>query len=368
LSLTRVARYAQQVGRRTLHVLVADGVRGTVALEHMADTPVRDPSTRFRVRQLLECRVLDISTIRNRVFLTAKPSLVDSPLPIVASLADAQAGMLTHGVVSRVVAAGAFVNLYGSVSGFVPLREMAVGRAEQPSSICKVGDVVRCRVLKLDERSSRVLLSFITSDEARRLASARANHVTPHALAAAGVVVGSFVASGTVESIVDEKISIGFDIERTTDDDDDDDNNNNDGANADDGKSSLPTAHVVATLLRTHLRDTDNAADVVVHVGDTMHELLVLRIDGTEKRAHVTLTRKPSLIAAARANELPSCADATIVGRSYAAYVTSVTAHAVFVAFAGSLSGYACRRRACSSSFSMMWSRSLQKDTHRDES
>lgn len=310
-------------------MLVADGVRGTIAQMHMADTPVRDPTTRFKVRQLLECRVLDISTIRSRVFLTAKPSLVDSSLPIIATLADAQRDMLTHAVVSRIIAVGAFVNLYGSVSGFVPLREMSVERVEQPSSICKIGDVVRCRVLKVDEQSQRVQLSFIASDEARRIVSARsANLVTPNVLAHAGVNVGSFVASATVESIVDDKLSLGFDIESPANVD------NNDATT-----TTMTKIHIVATLTRTHLRDTDDGADVPIVVGDTLHDLLVLRIDGNEKRAHVTLSRKPSLIAAARAHELPSVATDAVVGRSYAAYVTSVTAHAVFVALGGSLSG-----------------------------
>ena len=42
-----------RVAARVLHVLLADGVRGTVALSHMADVVVRNAETRFKVHQIV---------------------------------------------------------------------------------------------------------------------------------------------------------------------------------------------------------------------------------------------------------------------------------------------------------------------------
>jgi rRNA biogenesis protein RRP5 len=67
--------------------------------------------------------VLSVDTEQNRISLTLKKSLVESELPIVAQFSDASVGLVTHGVVAKLLPKSVLVKYYGGVSSFVPLRE-----------------------------------------------------------------------------------------------------------------------------------------------------------------------------------------------------------------------------------------------------
>ena len=60
---------------------------------------------------------------KNRICLTAKKTLLDSQLPIVASIADAGVGALAHAVVYKVSERMLSVEFFNNVKGIVPLRE-----------------------------------------------------------------------------------------------------------------------------------------------------------------------------------------------------------------------------------------------------
>lgn len=58
-----------------------------------------------------------------RVELTAKKTLVESALPVLASIEEAKVGMITDAVVYRVVDKGLIVRFYNNLKAFVPSRE-----------------------------------------------------------------------------------------------------------------------------------------------------------------------------------------------------------------------------------------------------
>lgn len=60
---------------------------------------------------------------RKRVVLTAKKTLIDSSLPIVASLDDAKEGLITHAVVFKVSEKSLQVEFYNNLKAIVPIRE-----------------------------------------------------------------------------------------------------------------------------------------------------------------------------------------------------------------------------------------------------
>jgi rRNA biogenesis protein RRP5 len=60
---------------------------------------------------------------RKRVALTAKKALVDSDLPIISRLEDAQVGTVTHAVVFKVLDKAILVEFYNNLRAQVPLRE-----------------------------------------------------------------------------------------------------------------------------------------------------------------------------------------------------------------------------------------------------
>lgn len=60
---------------------------------------------------------------RKRIVLTAKKTLVESNLPIVSQLSDAQVGVVTHAVVFKVSDKSLQVEFYNNLKAVVPVRE-----------------------------------------------------------------------------------------------------------------------------------------------------------------------------------------------------------------------------------------------------
>lgn len=60
---------------------------------------------------------------RKRIALTAKKTLVESSLPIIAQLSDAQIGVVTHAVVFKVSEKSLQVEFYNNLKASVPARE-----------------------------------------------------------------------------------------------------------------------------------------------------------------------------------------------------------------------------------------------------
>jgi rRNA biogenesis protein RRP5 len=67
--------------------------------------------------------VLVVNPQRNRVCLTAKKTLIDSSLPIIASLDDAKIGNLAHAVIFKVAERTLSLEFYNGIKGIVPIRE-----------------------------------------------------------------------------------------------------------------------------------------------------------------------------------------------------------------------------------------------------
>ena len=67
--------------------------------------------------------MLVVDPEKNRICLTAKKTLLESQLAIIASIADAKAGALAHAVVYKVSERVLSVEFFNNVKGIVPLRE-----------------------------------------------------------------------------------------------------------------------------------------------------------------------------------------------------------------------------------------------------
>lgn len=57
--------------------------------------------------------------------LTLKRQLIASELPIVASLADAKIGVVTHGTVTKVLDKSVLVDFFGGMRALIPASEAA---------------------------------------------------------------------------------------------------------------------------------------------------------------------------------------------------------------------------------------------------
>lgn len=78
----------------------------------------------------------------------------------VNSMSDLREGMNLQGQVSNVTAFGAFVDIGVHQDGLVHVSQMADHYVSDPAEVVKVGDVVRVRVVSVDEKRKRIGLSM----------------------------------------------------------------------------------------------------------------------------------------------------------------------------------------------------------------
>ena len=77
----------------------------------------------------------------------------------IMELEDLEEGEILQGTVRNVVDFGAFVDVGLKVDGLIHVSELADHYVDDPTRIIKVGDVVKVKVLEVDERRERIALS-----------------------------------------------------------------------------------------------------------------------------------------------------------------------------------------------------------------
>lgn len=75
-------------------------------------------------------------------------------------LEELAVGHLCRGTVRSVMEFGAFVDLGSGVDGLVHVSELAHRRVKSPKDVLKEGDVVECKVVKLDKETGKIGLSL----------------------------------------------------------------------------------------------------------------------------------------------------------------------------------------------------------------
>jgi polyribonucleotide nucleotidyltransferase len=74
-------------------------------------------------------------------------------------VAEPEVGVIYSGKVVKIMEFGAFVNFLGSRDGLVHISELAPHRVKQTADVVKVGDLVRVKVIGMDDRG-KVKLSM----------------------------------------------------------------------------------------------------------------------------------------------------------------------------------------------------------------
>ena len=82
----------------------------------------------------------------------------------VEKLSDLQPGMILEGVVTNVAAFGAFVDIGVHQDGLVHISALAEKFVTDPRDVVKAGQVVKVKVLEIDERRNRVALTMRLND------------------------------------------------------------------------------------------------------------------------------------------------------------------------------------------------------------
>ena len=80
-------------------------------------------------------------------------------------IADLEPGMVLEGVVTNVTAFGAFVDVGVHQDGLVHVSALSRQFVNDPRDVVKAGDVVRVKVLEVDEARKRISLTLRLEDE-----------------------------------------------------------------------------------------------------------------------------------------------------------------------------------------------------------
>ena len=102
------------------------------------------------------------------------------------TLADLKPGMLLEGVVTNVAAFGAFVDIGVHQDGLVHISALADRYVKDPHSVVKAGQVVKVKVLEVDDRRKRIALTMRLTDSAQQTDAAPRRETRPQGRPTAG--------------------------------------------------------------------------------------------------------------------------------------------------------------------------------------
>ena len=105
----------------------------------------------------------------------------------VETLRDLQPGMILEGVITNVAAFGAFVHIGVHQDGLVHISALAEKYVKNPHDVVKAGDVVKVKIMEVDEKRKRIALTMRLNDTAApRDRTTKSNVGAPYRAKAAG--------------------------------------------------------------------------------------------------------------------------------------------------------------------------------------
>jgi small subunit ribosomal protein S1 len=138
-------------------VELEEGIDGLLHISDMSWAKrVRHPSEVVKKGDVIDVMVLDISQDKKRISLGMK-QLTENPWDSLAE--EFAVDTDTEGKITRILDRGAVVELRSDVEGFVPVGQMGFEDMRHPEERYAVDDVLPLRVIKVDPKNKRIVLS-----------------------------------------------------------------------------------------------------------------------------------------------------------------------------------------------------------------
>ena len=134
-----------------------DGIDGLIHISELSWTHINHPTEVLQVNQEVKVKVLDIDRDRQRISLGLKQTQEDPWQKIVA---EHRIGDVVQGRVTKIVAFGAFVEIYEGIEGLVHISELANRHVERPDEVVSVSQQVQVKVIEIDSDRRRLSLSI----------------------------------------------------------------------------------------------------------------------------------------------------------------------------------------------------------------
>jgi (E)-4-hydroxy-3-methyl-but-2-enyl pyrophosphate reductase len=133
------------------------GAEGLVHISEMAWSRVRHPSEVVDEGEEVDVKVLRLDPDRNRISLGLKQVKPDPWLEIRHNF---PVGTVHEGLVTNILDFGAFVKLMDGVEGLVHISQLAPRHVGHPTEIVEIGQLVKVKVLDINEDERRISLSI----------------------------------------------------------------------------------------------------------------------------------------------------------------------------------------------------------------
>jgi rRNA biogenesis protein RRP5 len=283
-------------------VNLAEGITGLVPEMHLADVHLQFPERKFKPGMKVKARVLSTDLDRRLIRLSLKKTLVNSDAEPWTTYDNIKVGDQAPGTIISLPEskAGAKVQFYGRVRGWLPVAEMSEAFIKDPTEHFKLGQVVNVRVKSINPETKEMRVSC------KNPAAAGVDQQGALGKLQIGEVVdGTVTAVG--EKVIDLKLESG----------------------------------VKAILSIGHLSDGSekkNASTIeAIRVGQKLQNLLVL--EKLPQQHAVVLSKKPSLIKAARKGTLLSSFEQVKPNTAFEGFVSNIDINGVFVQFANGFTG-----------------------------
>ena len=291
----------QSDGVKGVLARLTEGITGLIPETHFADIPLRTPERKFTVGSEINVRVLSVDKEIRRLRLTCKKTLVNCAEPIWKTFSELEIGMSSLGTIVLLTAAGAVLEFFGSVRGFLPASEISDSFIEDPTQHFRVGQTIDVRILTIDKQMRRMTLTC------KQQISKPVSSAPPMEQ----LRIGMEVVGRVVEKTPDEII---LDLEATN------------------TRAKLSVRH----LLDGPSSKCQNTAKRL-RVGQILKRLMVLAI--SESRKFVRVTSKSSLLEAFAMGKMPTSFENIVLGAEYVGFVKEITPSGIFVQYAGELTG-----------------------------
>ena len=288
-----------------LRVNLTEGIVALVPEMHLADAKLQYPERKFKGGMQVSARVLSIDSDKRSVKLTLKKTLVKST-KIWTDFEQISLGSQSAGTLVSLSQNGAVVQFFGNVRGFLPVSEMSEAYIKDPRDHFHVGQIVHVNVLSVEPETERMTVSCRDSTQVSAQEDTDQD----------GVDTGTFV-----DATVVEKTDLHFTLELI---------------------GSGRPAVLRLGQLTDGTEEKDKSAWGRIQTGQKLQGLLVL--DKSSKRKLIILSKKPSLLKAARASHLLSSFQDVQPNQIVDGFVRNITTEAVFVEYAGGLVGMLPRK------------------------
>jgi small subunit ribosomal protein S1 len=135
-----------------------DGIRAFLPASQVEIAHVEDLTPYLNER--LKCEVQEVDRSDNNVVVSRRRLLEAEAARMKEELLESlKVGQVVTGKVKTIKPYGAFVDI-GGVDGLLHISDMSHGHVDKPEEVCKVGDDVEVKVLKIDEDGDRISLGL----------------------------------------------------------------------------------------------------------------------------------------------------------------------------------------------------------------